>query len=51
MPAIMTEAMQTIMPLIQKSMEGLRARVEEETAQMLKETPNKPSQNPPAVHN
>lgn len=51
MPAIMTEAMQTIMPLIQKSMEGMRARVEEETAQMLKETPNKPSQNPPAVHN
>ena len=41
LPAMMTESMQTMMPLLRKQMETLNERVKVEVAQMLKESDSK----------
>ena len=44
MPAIMQEAMENMMPLMQKQMNAMKARVQQEVAQMMKDY--KPAQKP-----
>ena len=44
MPAIMQEAMESMMPLMRKQMEAMNARVQQEVAQMLKDS--KPGSKP-----
>ena len=44
MPAIMQEAMESMMPLLQKQMEAMNARMQQEVAQMMKDY--KPAQKP-----
>lgn len=44
MPAIMQEAMERMMPLIQKQMDAMNARMQQEVAQMMKDY--KPAQKP-----
>jgi hypothetical protein len=50
MPAITAESMQTMMPLIQKHIEAMQQRVDQETAQMIKDSKgaagNKPQTTP-----
>jgi hypothetical protein len=46
LPQITAEAMQNIMPLMQKSMESMNQRLQQETDAMLKESENKRSAQP-----
>jgi hypothetical protein len=50
MPAMTTEAMQAVMPLLQQRVEAMTQRVQQEVAQMMKDSKTKPgekSQAPP----
>jgi hypothetical protein len=38
MPAIMAESMQSVMPLMQKHVEAMKERVQQEAAQMIKDS-------------
>jgi hypothetical protein len=51
MPAIMGEAMQTAMPIMNKYMETMKQRVQQEVAELQKESQKKPGQKPPATPN
>lgn len=51
MPAMMAEAMQAMMPLLRKQMDAMKDRVQEQTAQMLKESGVKPSEKSKASPN
>ena len=51
MPAIMAETMQAMMPLMQKSIEGMNRRVEEKIAEMLKESEARPGMAAPPANN
>lgn len=44
MPAIMAEAMESMMPLLRKQMDAMQQRVQQEVAQMIKESETKPGQ-------
>ncbi len=48
MPAIMAESMQVIMPIMRKHMDAMNQRMQQEVAQMLKNSQKKPAQSPPA---
>jgi hypothetical protein len=50
MPAMMTEGMQSMMPIMQNSVEKMKEHLQEQVAQMLKE-PVKAGQDPPAAQN
>jgi len=43
MPAIMSEAMQAMTPIMQKQMETVQARVQQQTEEMMKQSEKKPS--------
>jgi len=51
MPAMMAEAMQAMMPLLRKQMDAMKDRVQEQTAQMLKESSVKPGEKSKASPN
>lgn len=51
MPAIMGEAMQSMMPLLRKHIDAMTERMKQEVAQMLKESEAKPGQKPQATPN
>jgi hypothetical protein len=51
MPAMMAEAMQTMMPLLHKHMEAMTERMQVEVAQMLKESGAKPGEKSQASAN
>jgi uncharacterized protein len=51
MPQTMTEAMQALRPIMEKQMEGLRQRVEQEVAQLKKEQAEAQSKKPAPVSN
>jgi hypothetical protein len=51
LPAIMAESMQDAMPIMQKYMDTMRQRMEQEVGQMSQQTPTKPSKNPTATQN
>ncbi len=51
MPAIMGEAMQSMMPLLQKQMDAMQQRVQQEVAQMVKDSEAKPGQKPKPTPN
>jgi uncharacterized protein len=51
LPAITAEAMQSMMPLLQKQMEAMTERVQQEMAQMIKDPKAKPGQKPQATPN
>jgi hypothetical protein len=51
MPAMMAEAMQTMMPLLHKHMEAMTERMQVEVAQMLKESGAKPGEKSQASPN
>lgn len=50
-PAITAEAMQTMMPIIEKQLGAIQERIQEKTAQMMKESEAKPGQNSKATPN
>jgi uncharacterized protein len=51
MPAVMQEAMEVVMPLVQKQMDAMSARVQQEVAQMLKESKAPPKQKSEEIKN
>jgi hypothetical protein len=51
LPAISAEAMQAMMPLMQKQIDSMNQRMQREIAQMLKNSEPKPSQKTPASPN
>ncbi len=51
LPATMAEGMQAITPIMQKRMNGVMARVQQEVAQTLKDSKVKSGQNSPATPN
>jgi hypothetical protein len=51
MPAMMAESMQTMMPLLRKHMEAMKERMQEQVAQMLKESGVKPAEKSQASPN
>jgi hypothetical protein len=52
MPAITAEAMQSMMPIMEKAIDKMQKRVQEEVAQMQKDSPKKSGQDaPPAKTN
>jgi uncharacterized protein len=51
MPAITAEAMQSVMPLLQKQMETMQQRVQQEVAQMIKDSEGKPAKKSQASPN
>ena len=51
MPAIMAESMQSMMPLMQKHIEAMKERVQQEVAQMLKDPKAKPDEKSQAKPN
>jgi uncharacterized protein len=51
MPAIAAEGMQTILPIISQKMEALTRDVQQQTAEMIKQSEAKPGQNPPTSKN
>jgi len=51
MPAMMGEAMQAMMPFLQKQMDTMTERVQEQVVQMLKESGVKPAAKSPASPN
>jgi uncharacterized protein len=51
LPAISAEAMQAVLPLIRQRMDAVSQRVQEQMAQMVKESKNKPADKTPATPN
>jgi hypothetical protein len=51
MPAITQEAMESSMPLVLKHVDAMNQRVQQEIAQMMKDSTAKPDQNPKATPN
>ncbi len=51
MPAMVSEAMQTMMPLMWKHLDAMSDHMQQEVAQMMKESENKPGQKPQARQN
>jgi len=51
MPAITAEAMETMMPIMRKSMDRMTARLQEQVAQMTKQSTKENSPSPPSVKN
>jgi hypothetical protein len=49
MPAITAEAMESKMPIMRKHFDVVMQRVQQEVAEMLKESQKKPGQKPPAT--
>jgi hypothetical protein len=48
LPSVMAEAMESMMPIMRKTIDAMTERVQQEVAQMMKDTPEK---NPPAAQN
>ena len=51
MPAMVGEAMQTMMPLMRKHLDAMSEYMQQQVAQMMKETESKPGQKPQARQN
>jgi len=51
MPAMMSEATQSMMPIIRKQMEAMTERIQQEVAQMLNAPKPKPSEKPQVTPN
>lgn len=51
MPALMADSMEVMMPILQKHIEAVGQRVQQQTAEMLKESPKSPDQTPAAAKN
>jgi hypothetical protein len=51
MPAITSEAMQAMMPLIRQTMDAMTRDVQQQIAEMGKQTEAKPGQNPATPKN
>jgi len=51
MPAVTAEAMQSMMPLLQKHVEAMNERMQQEIAAMKKETDEKPRKKAPVANN
>lgn len=51
LPAITAEAMQSMMPMMQKRIEAMTRDVQQQVAQMIKESEAKTGQNPPSSNN
>jgi len=51
MPAMMSEAMQSMMPIIRKQMDAMTERMQQEVAQMLNGPKAKPAEKPQATPN
>jgi hypothetical protein len=51
LPAITAEAMQSMLPLIQQRMETMTRDVQQQVAEMIKQSEAKPGQNPPTSKN
>jgi uncharacterized protein len=51
MPAIMAEAMQSMMPILQKQVDAMNQRVQQEVAEMIKQYGNKPGTKPQPTTN
>jgi hypothetical protein len=51
MPSITAEAMQTMMPLLQKHLAAMKDRMQQEVAQMIKDSDNKPGGKPQVMPN
>ena len=51
LPAMTAEGMQVMMPLIQKQIDGMNERLQQEVAQMLKDSKAKLGEKPPATPN
>jgi hypothetical protein len=51
LPAVMGEGMQVMMPILSRQMETMRQRVQQEVAELRKESPKKPDQKPPSTPN
>jgi hypothetical protein len=51
LPAITAEAMQSMMPLLQKQMEGMNQRAQQEVAQMIKDSSGATGKKSPATPN
>ena len=51
MPAMMSEAMQSMMPIIRKQMDAMTERVQQEIAQALNGSKAKPSEKPQTTPN
>jgi hypothetical protein len=47
LPSVMAEAMQAMSPIMRKSVDHMTERMQQEVAQMLKDSPKKPGDNPP----
>jgi uncharacterized protein len=47
MPAITSEAMQTMMPIMKQRIDGMTRDLQEQVAEMIKQSEAKPGQNPP----
>jgi hypothetical protein len=46
MPAITAEAMETMMPILRKQLDAMNDRIQEQVAQMLKDSKAKPGEKP-----
>jgi hypothetical protein len=51
MPAITSEAMQVMMPLMQQRMDAMTRDIQQQIAEMSKQSEPKPGQNPPSPKN
>jgi hypothetical protein len=51
MPAIVGEAMEAMMPIIRKNIDGMTERAQQQLAQMMKDSPNKPGDSAAPVKN
>jgi hypothetical protein len=51
LPAITTESMQKMMPIMQQKMEAMQQRMLQQVAEMIQNSENKPGKNPPPSKN
>jgi hypothetical protein len=51
MPAIMSEAMESMMPIMRRNMERITETIQQQTAEMLKESHRDGAKNPPVIRN
>lgn len=51
MPAITSEAMQTMMPIMKQRIDGMTRDLQQQVAEMIKQSEAKPGQNPPTSKN
>jgi len=51
LPAITAEAMQAVMPIIRQKMDAMSQRMQQEVAQMVKDSKSKPAEKPQATPN